>query len=84
MFKLDDELIKDRFSATSYSFYTDEEIVKLSVKQILNPTAFDHLGKPTSGGIYDKALGVSPFDHRSKYTYKLLTNDDVQLCDLWS
>ncbi len=66
MFKLDDELIKDRFTATSFSFYTDSEIEKLSVKQILNPTAFDHLGNPTSGGIYDKTLGVSPFDHRSQ------------------
>ena len=66
MFRLDDELIKDRFVATSFSFYTDEEIERLSVKQILNLTAFDHLGNPTSGGIYDKAMGVSPFDHRSQ------------------
>ena len=65
MFKLDDELIKDRFAATSFSFYTDEEISKISVKQILNPTAFDNLSNPTSQGIYDKAMGVSPFDHRA-------------------
>ena len=26
MFKLDNELIKDRFAATSFSFYTDDEI----------------------------------------------------------
>jgi hypothetical protein len=32
MYKLDDELIKDRFAATSYSFFTDAEIEKLSVK----------------------------------------------------
>jgi DNA-directed RNA polymerase beta' subunit len=65
MLKLDKELIKDRFMATAYSFYTDEEIVKLSVKKITNAVAFDHLGKPLSGGIYDKHLGVSPFDPRS-------------------
>ena len=65
MFRLDTELIKDRFAAASFSFYTDSEVEKLSVKQILNPTAFDHLGNPTKGGIYEKALGVSPFDHRS-------------------
>jgi len=65
MFKLDTELIKDRFAAASFSFYTDSEIEKLSVKQILNSTAFDHLNVPTKGGIYDKSLGVSPFDHRS-------------------
>lgn len=65
MLKFDKELIKDRFNATSYSFYTDEEIERLSVKAVLNPTAFDHLGKPLAGGIYDKAFGVSPFDPRS-------------------
>lgn len=66
MFKLDNELIKDRFTATSFSFYTEKEIERLAVKQILNPTAFDHLNNPTNGGIYDKALGVSPFDHRAQ------------------
>jgi DNA-directed RNA polymerase I subunit RPA1 len=65
MLKLDRDLIKDRFSATSYSFYTDEEIERLSVKKVLNQTAFDHLGKPLANGIYDKAMGVSPFDPRS-------------------
>ena len=32
MLKLDKELIKDRFIATAYSFYTDDEINRLSVK----------------------------------------------------
>jgi hypothetical protein len=32
MLKFDKELIKDRFTATSYSFYTDDEIMRLSVK----------------------------------------------------
>ena len=65
MLKLDKDLIRDRFSATSYSFYTDEEIERLSIKQVLNQTAFDNLGKPLPGGIYDKTMGVSPFDPRS-------------------
>lgn len=65
MLKFDKDLIRDRFSAASYSFYTDDEITRLSVKQVLNQTAFDHLGKPLPGGIYDKTLGVSPFDPRS-------------------
>ncbi len=51
MLKLDKDLIKDRFSSTSYSFYTDEEIDRISIKQVLNQTAFDHLGKPLPGGI---------------------------------
>ena len=65
MLKLDKELIKDRFSAAAYSFYTDDEVKRISVKKINNVTAFDHLGKPLQGGIYDKALGVSPFNPRS-------------------
>jgi DNA-directed RNA polymerase I subunit RPA1 len=65
MLKLDKDLISDRLTGTSYSFYTDEEIMRLSVKNILNPTAFDQLGKPLPGGLYDRALGVSPFDARS-------------------
>lgn len=47
MFKLDNTLIKDKFCSTSYSFYTNEEIQKISVKKIINPTAFDHLNNPT-------------------------------------
>jgi DNA-directed RNA polymerase I subunit RPA1 len=65
MFKIDNELIKDRFAATSFSFFTEKEIESISVKNIMNPVAFDHLGNPNNHGIYDKAMGVSPFDHRA-------------------
>jgi DNA-directed RNA polymerase beta' subunit len=34
----------------------------MSVKKIANPVAFDHMNNPMSGGLHDKALGVSPFD----------------------
>jgi DNA-directed RNA polymerase I subunit RPA1 len=52
-------------SAAAFNFYTDSEISRLSVKKIINAVAFDHLNNPTEGGIYDKAMGVSPFDHRA-------------------
>ncbi len=52
--------------ATTFSFYTDEEVAKLSIKEITNHKAFDHLGNPMPGGIYDKHLGISPFDHRGR------------------
>lgn len=66
MFKFDTELIEDRLCATSFAFFTDEEIKKISVSHVMNTTAFDALGKPLPNGIYDKKMGVSPFDHNAK------------------
>ncbi len=64
MFKLDSAVIEDRFKSASFSFYTDEEILKLSVKTITNLQPFNNLNNPNESGIYDPAMGVSPFDHR--------------------
>jgi DNA-directed RNA polymerase beta' subunit len=36
MFKIDDQLIKDRLDGVSFSFYTREEIEKLSVVKVNN------------------------------------------------
>ena len=57
--------VKDRFAGVGFQFYTDEEIERLSVREIVDPVAFDHLNNPTKNGLHDKALGVSPFDHKS-------------------
>jgi len=46
-----------KVSSVSFSFYTSDEIRKLSVKQITNPVTLDNLGHPTTGGLYDLALG---------------------------
>jgi hypothetical protein len=46
MFRIDNKPIKDRFESVSFNFYTDKEIENLSVKNILNPTTFDHLDNP--------------------------------------
>ena len=59
------DAVKDRFAGVSFQFYTDEEIEKISVKEIVDPVAFDHLNNPNKQGLHDKALGVSPFDHKS-------------------
>ena len=56
---------KHRFAGVGFSFFTDEEIQKLSVTEIVNPVAFDHLNNPTKQGLHDKRLGVSAFDHKS-------------------
>jgi len=47
----------------SFSFYTTEEIRRLSVKQITNPVLLDTLNHPNKGGLYDPALG--PMDRNS-------------------
>jgi DNA-directed RNA polymerase I subunit RPA1 len=56
---------KHRFAGVGFSFFTDLEIQKLSVAEIVNPLAFDHLNNPTKQGLHDKRLGVSAFDHKS-------------------
>ena len=63
--RFDDTPIQDRLAGVSFSFYTSEEVKKLSVEQIVDPVAFDHLNNPTKQGLHDKKLGVSPFDHKS-------------------
>ncbi len=47
-----------------FSFYQPDEIRKMSVKSITNPILFDTLDHPTTGGLYDPALG--PYDKQSQ------------------
>lgn len=63
--RLEEQPISDRLAGVSFGFYTDDEVKKLSVQQIVDPVAFDHLNNPTKKGLHDKKLGVSPFDHKS-------------------
>ncbi|KAI8137047.1 hypothetical protein BJV82DRAFT_675210 [Fennellomyces sp. T-0311] len=49
--------IGSEIDSVSFSFYQPNELKKISVKQIVNPTLFDTLGHPTKGGLYDPALG---------------------------
>lgn len=44
-------------AATSFSCLTADEIRKISVKQIVNPTLLDMTNNPTAGGLHDLALG---------------------------
>ncbi|PVU85038.1 hypothetical protein BB559_002114 [Furculomyces boomerangus] len=45
------------------TFYNPDEVRKISVKQITNPTMLDILGNPTKNGLYDPVLG--PFSRNS-------------------
>lgn len=46
-------------SGLCFSILTDEEIRKMSIKEITNLQAFDALAHPTYGGLYDPCLGKS-------------------------
>lgn len=41
----------------SFSFLTSDEILSMSVKQVVNPVLLDNTNTPTNGGLYDPALG---------------------------
>ena len=49
----------------SFSFFTQEEIRRLSVVKVDNTQTFDHLDNPKENGLHDKRMGVSPFDRAS-------------------
>ena len=59
MFKGKEQIVSHRLFGLSFGLYSSEEIKKLSVKEITNPTSFDSLSHCTHGGLYDPALGKS-------------------------
>lgn len=58
--------IMKRLDSVIFGYYTPEEVRKMSVKDINNPVAFDQLSRPKKGGLYDPAMGVSPYDKFSR------------------
>ncbi|KAG9037406.1 hypothetical protein FRB95_005695 [Tulasnella sp. JGI-2019a] len=49
--------ISTTVKSVSFSFLTTDDVRRISVKQIVNPTLLDDFNQPTSGGLYDSALG---------------------------
>ena len=49
--------------SVSFSFYSSQELYKLSVLSVNNPILLDGLGHPNPNGLYDLALG--PVDRNS-------------------
>ena len=49
--------VGSEIAGTWFGFYTKEEILKLSVKEITNPKSIDELGAHVKDGLYDPALG---------------------------
>lgn len=62
---MDIDLITHQLSGISFDLYLPEDIRKTSIKQITEQIAFDNIGRPTSGGLYDPAMGISPYDKTS-------------------
>ncbi len=50
--------VGSEISYVDFSVLTPEDVRKVSAKQITNPTAFDSLGHPVPGGLYDLRLGA--------------------------
>jgi DNA-directed RNA polymerase I subunit RPA1 len=55
-------LFTQQVVGTSFAFFSEEEVRRLSVKRITNPQTFDTFNRPTEGGVYDKALGPVDFN----------------------
>ena len=62
----DSSIITKRLSGVEFSYYTKAEIEAMSQQEIYTPIAFDHLFRPISHGLYDPAMGISPYDRLSK------------------
>eukprot|EP00899_Mesostigma_viride_P013846 jgi/Mesvir1/22462/Mv18493-RA.1 len=58
------EFVGRTVDALTFGFYNGNEVLDLSVKRITNPTAYDNLGNPNPGGVYDPALGPTDFASR--------------------
>ncbi|CAG9462668.1 unnamed protein product [Pedinophyceae sp. YPF-701] len=51
------EAVVQRAQDARFSLFSEDEVRKLSVLRVTNPTAFDSQNNPTAGGLYDKRLG---------------------------
>ncbi|KAJ1874531.1 hypothetical protein LPJ55_001391 [Coemansia sp. RSA 990] len=55
--------VNSRINGVSFTFCEPEEVRKMSVKQVVNPVLLDSLGNPTTGGLYDPAMGPFTRNH---------------------
>ena len=57
--------VRAEVDSVSFSFYTEDDIRKLAVKEITNPDPFDNLDHPNKDGVYDPCLG--PLDKGDRW-----------------
>ncbi|KAL4436828.1 hypothetical protein ABPG75_003967 [Micractinium tetrahymenae] len=58
------EITTAQVAAVSFGFFNDEEVRKISVKQVVSPIIFDNLKNAVKGGLYDPAFG--PMDPKER------------------
>jgi DNA-directed RNA polymerase I subunit RPA1 len=63
--------ISKRLDGILFGFFKAEEIRKMSVVEITCLSAFDQFNNPLKGGLYDPAMGVSPYERFAKYSQSL-------------
>ena len=56
---IDNECVSHRVHGLHFDLYTDEEISRLSLKNINQLETFDCLSHSTAGGLHDLELGLS-------------------------
>lgn len=49
-------------SVLAFRFYSDKEALRLSVRRLTSPEAFNELGRPIPRGLYDPALGPVSYE----------------------
>jgi DNA-directed RNA polymerase I subunit RPA1 len=55
-------VVTESVKSVKFSFFTEEEVRKLSVMKITNPILLDSMDRPVPGGLYDPELG--PIEER--------------------
>ncbi|GMY21604.1 DNA-directed RNA polymerase I subunit 1 [Fagus crenata] len=56
------EVVTESVKSVKFSFFTEQEVRKLSVMKITNPVLLDSMDRPVPGGLYDPELG--PIEER--------------------
>lgn len=68
-------------TGTSFGFYTDEEVLQLSVKKIDAPRSLNRLMKPVDGGLYDPCMGPTEKDQKYVLCFILLISFYIMFYD---
>lgn len=58
--------ISEKVKQVDFSFFSADDIKRLSVVEIKNPIAFDSLKNPCAEGLYDPLMGANPYDRLVK------------------
>ena len=56
------KIIQHEIAGVRFDMFTPEITRRISIKQITNPIPFDNLRRANPDGLYDPALGPSPYE----------------------